>query len=109
MPEMTTLIRRELDMALRGADGRRSRFSEVGSMSVGSDELIGEIARLLPPRWILNSISVTEADDYSVLLCPRGPVPVQDLGRVYGRGETVQDALEDALRGLKTHLQNRHQ
>lgn len=69
-------------------------------MSRGSDELIREINRTLPPRWVLNSITVTEADEYSVLLCPRGPVPVHHLGRVYGRGETIHDALANALEKL---------
>jgi hypothetical protein len=55
----------------------------------------------------LNSISVTEADEYSVLLCPWGPVPVDDLGLVYGRGVTVQEALADALERLKADLEAR--
>ena len=66
-------------------------------MSQGCDELISRINGLLPSRWVLNSITVTEADGYSVLLCPRGSVPIEELGRVYGRGETIRDALADAL------------
>lgn len=65
-----------------------------------SDDAIIEICRLLPSRWILNSISVTELDQYAVLLCPRGPVPISDLGRVYGFGNTVREALNDALAKL---------
>ena len=86
------------------AEGGPPQSSEACAMSKGSDDLIREINRSLPPRWVLNSITVTEADEYSVLLCPRGPVPVQDLGRVYGRGETVRDALANALEKLGAFL-----
>ncbi len=73
-------------------------------MSKGSDELIEDINESLPSRWILNSITVTEADEYSVLLCPRGPVPIRDFGRVYGRGASVRDALANALEKLAAFL-----
>jgi hypothetical protein len=70
-------------------------------MTRSSDAAITAINHLLPNRWILNSISVTEVDDYAVLLCPRGPVPIEDLGRVYGTGRTIRDALNDALEQLE--------
>jgi hypothetical protein len=70
-------------------------------MTRSSDAAIAAINRLLPNRWVLNSISITEVDDYAVLLCPRGPVPIEDLGRVYGSGLTICDALYDALNQLE--------
>lgn len=70
-------------------------------MARTSDAAIAAIYRLLPNPWVLNSISITEVDDYAVLLCPRGPVPIEDLGRVYGTGRTVCDALYDALEQLE--------
>ena len=97
-----------IDIGRRDAQGALPGSPKVCAMPKGSDELIREINRSLPPRWVLNSITVTEADEYSVLLCPRGPVPVQDLGRVYGRGESVRDALANALEMLRAFLDHRH-
>ncbi len=70
-------------------------------MTRSSDAAIAAIHHLLPNRWVLNSISITEVDDYAVVLCPRGPVSIEDLGRVYGTGRTVCDALYDALEQLE--------
>jgi hypothetical protein len=97
-----------IDIGRVRADEGLSRSSMVCAVSNGSDELIREINRSLPARWVLNSITVTEADEYSVLLCPRGPVPVEDLGRVYGRGENIRDALANALDKLGPFLDRRH-
>jgi hypothetical protein len=69
-----------------------------------SDDAIREIERRLPARWGLNSISVTEIDEYAVLLGPRGPVPLEGLGRVVGVGDSVRAALHDALANLNRHL-----
>jgi hypothetical protein len=71
-------------------------------MTRSADAAIAAIHRLLPNRWVLNSISITDVDDYAVLLCPRGPVPIENLGRVYGTGRTVSDALYDALEQLES-------
>lgn len=97
-----------IDIGRRGREGGLPGSTKVRAMSEGSDELIREINRSLPPRWVLNSITVTEADEYSVLLCPRGAVPVHDLGRVYGRGESVRDALANALEKLGAFLDDRN-
>lgn len=72
-----------------------------------SDSALAAIEARLPDRWILNSISITESDGYAVLLCPRGPVPIEDLGRIYGFGPTVCEALYDALSRLDQFLASR--
>lgn len=95
------------DIGRREARQQLRRVSIACTKSKDSDDLIRDIGTYLPPRWVLNSITITEADEYSVLLCPRGPVPVRDLGRVYGHGETVREALGSALEALQAFLGNR--
>lgn len=71
------------------------------SVDRSSDAAIGRIADLLPDRWILHSIQINELDDYSVLLCPRGPLAPGEFGRVFGTGRTISEALNDSVTKLE--------
>lgn len=78
----------------------------VGDMRVHrcSDAAFALLAELLPDSWILHSIQITELDDYSVLLRPRGPMAPGEYGRIYGVGHTIADALHDSVTKLELWL-----
>jgi len=71
-----------------------------------SDGALEEIDGLLPSGWVLHSIQVTAAGDYSVMMSPQGPIPKTDFlpdgryPRLFGVGETIREALNDAVEAL---------
>lgn len=79
-----------------------------------SDEALAEIARRLPEGWVLHSIQLTASLEYSVLLCPLGPIAKQELRpggrvpRVAAVGSTVRCALINAANELGRCLGDQH-
>ena len=77
------------------------------SVDRSSDAAIKRIAELLPDRWVLQSVQINELDDYSVLLCPRGPLAPGEFGRIFGTGPTIAEALNDSVTKLEAWLKER--
>ncbi len=105
---MTLLLVPPLDFATESAqqiwvgptDDAVGRDGALEMARHTSDEAITLIWAKLPDQWVLNSISITEVDQYAVLLCSRGALPPGQGGRLYGFGATVRDALNEALSEL---------